>query len=78
MADTNVEPFEVEPRKCVRFWYTNYKGERSVRSVQPIEIFFGSTPHHEEPQWLMKAWDLKKNSYRSFALRDIEKPILPL
>lgn len=53
------------------FFYTNWKGEKSTRRVKPFEIFFGQNEWHEEPQWLLKAFDFEKNAHRFFALKDI-------
>jgi predicted DNA-binding transcriptional regulator YafY len=51
--------------------YTNYKGERSVRTIRPICIWFGSTEYHKEPQFLLNALDVDKNEERDFAMKDI-------
>jgi hypothetical protein len=53
--------------------YTNYRGERAIRLVRPIEggIYVGTTEHHPEPQWLMRAVDVKRDVERTFAMRDI-------
>ncbi|MDX5884961.1 hypothetical protein [Bacillus cereus group sp. BfR-BA-00999] len=36
-----------------------------------MQIYFGSTEYHKEPQWLMKAFDLVKNEERAFAMKDM-------
>lgn len=51
--------------------YTNYRRERSVRRVIPMEVRFGSSEYHPYQQWLMDAWDLSKKATRTFAMRDI-------
>lgn len=51
--------------------YTNYRGERALRPIEPTRILFGSTPWHPDPQWLLEAWDITKNEHRSFALNGI-------
>lgn len=56
----------------IRMTYTNYRGEVSVRNVTPIDIEFGSTDWHPEPQWLMSAYDNDKGAHRVFALRDCD------
>lgn len=50
--------------------YTNYRGERSVRLIQPLPdgLFFGSNKYHPEKQWLLRAVDVKKKALRTFAL----------
>lgn len=63
---------ELKPEKIVKFKYKNYRGEVAWRSVEPIEIRFGSTDWHPEPQWLLRALDVEKNAEREFAIKDIE------
>lgn len=60
-----------DPRHIVRIDYTNYRGERSMRRVVPVEIYFGNTEYHPESQWLMEAEDVEKHARRTFAMRDI-------
>lgn len=50
--------------------YTNYKGETSTRTIIPLEIRFGVTDWHPEPQWLLRAWCEDRQAWRDFALRD--------
>lgn len=51
--------------------YTNYRGETSIREIVPVRIWFGSTDWHPQPQWLLDAFDVEKEAFRSFAMRDI-------
>jgi len=51
--------------------YTNYRGKRGWRYIEPIRIDFSSTEFHPELQWLMKAWDQEKETLRTFAMKDI-------
>ena len=51
--------------------YTNYRGERSERLILPRRIWFGTTEWHAEPQWLLEAIDLAKDSKRDFAMNQI-------
>lgn len=55
----------------LEFGYTNYKGEASHRRAQFKAVRFGSSPYHQEPQWLMLALDLDKQEDREFALKDM-------
>ena len=55
----------------VKILYTNWRGEKSLRSIIPIKIWFGSTEWHKEKQWLLQALDTEKGAERDFALRDI-------
>ena len=54
--------------------YTNGKRETATRHAIPIEIFWGSTEYHPEPQWLLRAFDLDKQAERMFALVDMLRP----
>jgi hypothetical protein len=58
--------------RAIRFAYTNYRGERSVRTAMPRKLFWGSTEHHLQPQWIMRAYDLDKGADRDFALCDCQ------
>lgn len=51
--------------------YTNWRGERTLRTILPEEITFTSNEWHREPQWLLKAVDMEKGDFRYFALKDI-------
>jgi predicted DNA-binding transcriptional regulator YafY len=48
--------------------YTNYKGERRWRLVRPMNIWFGISVYHHQPQWFMHADDVEKSQVRDFAL----------
>lgn len=51
--------------------YTNWRGERAKRIIRPLQIWFGSTEWHPEPQWFLSAFDLAKANSRDFAMKDI-------
>ena len=52
--------------------YTNYRGERSVRTIQPIRIFFGRDQWHiTADQWLLEAYESEKKNIRYFAMNGI-------
>ena len=53
--------------------YKNWRGEIGVRKILPLDIYFGSTEFHKEQQWLMKVWDLDKEDYRTYALKNIQE-----
>jgi predicted DNA-binding transcriptional regulator YafY len=55
----------------LEFDYVNYKGEASHRQVHFERVRFGASPWHQEPQWLLQAFDLDKNESREFALKDM-------
>lgn len=55
----------------VKVRYTNWKGQTSLRTIEPIKLFWGSTEYHPEEQWLLKCWDVEKGAERTFAMKDI-------
>jgi len=57
--------------KKVQIDYTNYRGERSLRTIEPIEIVFEENEFHKPAQWLLVATDVEKSAKRSFAIKDI-------
>lgn len=63
--------FEVDLDRLVELDYTNHRGERAVRRVQPLGLRFESTEWHPEPQWVLQAFDLDRRAERSFALQDV-------
>jgi predicted DNA-binding transcriptional regulator YafY len=66
-----VNRYDEERQVTIR--YTNHRGEYGERRILPIKIWFGTSPWHPEPQWLLKAIDIKKDDYRDFALRCIDR-----
>lgn len=51
--------------------YTNWKGVRAERRVYPIALFWTSSEHHPEPQWVLNAFCRDRGAARDFALLDI-------
>jgi predicted DNA-binding transcriptional regulator YafY len=53
--------------------YTNWRGERRVRTVTPLRFYFGLSNFHskEGAQWIMVAYDPEKGSEREFAMQHI-------
>jgi len=58
---------------AVKVMYKNYKGEVGLRTIFPLQIYMGKNEYHSGEQWLMKVWDVDKNAYRDYALRDIQE-----
>lgn len=58
-------------RNLVVIDYTNHRGLRSVRTIDPVKIWYGTNSFHEKPQWLLRAFDINKQADRDFALADI-------
>ncbi len=74
MKGEEKEPLTFErPSKslCVFIDYTNWKGERRVREVSPVNISFTRTEHHPKTEWILRAWDVEKRAYRDFAMKNI-------
>lgn len=57
----------------IRIDYTNWRGERRIRSIRPISVTYGATPHHSQPQWLLRALDMEKGEERDFAMLRIHR-----
>ena len=51
-------------------YYRNWKGEISWRTLTPIEVWWGTTEWHKQPQWFLKAQDHSREAIRDFALAD--------
>jgi predicted DNA-binding transcriptional regulator YafY len=64
---------EKESAEDVTILYTNYRGEKGWRKIRPIRIWFGRTEWHPASQWLLDAWDVEKDTSRSFAIQDIHE-----
>lgn len=67
---------EIQKGSYIKFDYLNWKGVYGHREARVISIFFGSTEHHKEEQWLLKAWDLGKQAHRIFAMKDMSNVLL--
>ena len=68
---TNYPSTKHDPKLKTTISYTNWRGETSDRQITPIEIYYGSTEHHPEDGWLLKAFDHDKQAQRVFALTDM-------
>ena len=57
----------------VKISYTNWRGEKSVRIIEPQDngLVFGFSKWHPERQWLLMAIDVEKGELRGFAMKDI-------
>jgi predicted DNA-binding transcriptional regulator YafY len=53
--------------------YTNWRGERSERRVNPVSLWYGKTEWHPEEQWLLAAFDMRDGEayMKDFAMKDI-------
>lgn len=57
--------------KALKFYYTNWKGNPGYRTVQDPKFWFGESLYHKGEQWFVKAFDVEKQDFRDFALKDI-------
>lgn len=63
---------KVDNNRVLKLLYKNWKGETSVRRVQPVgNLYWGQTEYHKEDQWLFDVWDLDKEDHRTYAFKDI-------
>lgn len=60
--------FKTETRRPLRVMYTNHRGETEIRMITPTGVKFGTTPHHDVPQWLMDCYDHDRKAPRTYAL----------
>lgn len=58
-------------RRLVRIDYTNWRGERAKRLIEPLGLTFGASEFHPQPQYLIPAIDHEKKAERVFAAKDI-------
>jgi hypothetical protein len=64
-------PPGIDPARHVVIDYTNHRGERALRTVEPMAMEYRVSPWHEGKQWIMQAWDVDKEAERDFAMKDI-------
>lgn len=58
--------------KSLKVLYTNWRGVTAVRHILPQALQYKSTPHHQEPQWILEAFDFDKQDKRDFALNQMD------
>ncbi len=56
---------------AVEVLYKNYRGETGLRKIIPVGVYYGNNEYHPEVQWILKVWDLEKQAFRDYALKDI-------
>ena len=52
----------------LRFRYINHAGKTAVRNVISPTLFWGVSDFYPEPQWLLNAFDIDKQAWRTFAV----------
>ena len=64
---------DIEWHSPIKVTYKNWKGEVAKRNIVPKSLYWGATPFHPVPQWVLRAYDEDKKEYRDFALKDMWK-----
>src|ERR1700704_3125980 len=62
-----------EYKHPIKVRYTNWRNETAVRSIVPLEVYFGKTEYHPQEQWLLKVWDVERGAERVYALKEISQ-----
>jgi len=60
-----------KPHKSIKVKYKNWKAEIRIRTIVPLQVWYGNTDHHKENQWLLEVWDCDKDALRIYAMMDI-------
>lgn len=53
--------------------YKNYKGKRRIREIEPRAIEWGRTPHRDDDQWLLVAYDPDDQTDKKFVMENIQR-----
>ncbi len=69
----SILPDAMTMNRAVKVIYTNWRGETAERSIIPVSISWGTTEWHPQEQWLLKVWDIERQAYRDYALKDIKE-----
>lgn len=65
----------IKPNDYISFDYVNHAGVHASRRVHIISFAFGVTPHHDEHQAFVHAWEEGKGM-RTFAARDMKNVVM--
>ncbi len=76
------EPTILDPKQQVDIDYTNYRGQRAKRRIQPVtgQFIFNYNSYHSTPQWLLTAIDVSGDgTLKTFAMAEIHswRPLPP-
>lgn len=58
-------------KQAVEIDYTNWRGERAMRRIVPLDISWDGNEWHPKTQWLLSALDVDKQQIRTFAMSGI-------
>ncbi len=68
-----VSPLDRRHAQQVIIDYTNHRGVRAERLIEPRTMWFGTSEWHDGQQWFLNAEDVEKRGVRDFAMRDIHR-----
>lgn len=66
-------PAGLEKEHPVKVRYVNWQGQEAVRTIIPLDIYWGKSEWHPEEQWILKVWDVEREAYREYAIKDIKE-----
>jgi len=58
---------------AARIDYTNWRGERRIREILPLRLWFGATEWHPTPTYLLKAIDCEDGKTKDFTMGTIHQ-----
>jgi len=65
--------FRILQDDIVSFLYTNYRGEKTLRSVKVICIeYYDQSEWHPEEKWFLRCFDFEKEADRCFTFSGID------
>lgn len=64
---------EIREEEVVEIVYTNHRGETRARRILPMDLYFGTSEWHDEPQWLLSAVDVERGVCRTFAMKAMRR-----
>lgn len=67
-----------EAKAWIEVDYTNWRGVRTDRRIQPLRVYHGSNEWHSEEQLLVEAMDGEKHEVRTFSVSGIHSITQPI
>lgn len=65
----NASKDESEQPDKVIVTYINHKGEQKIYTIVPLRFYHGSTAYYPEPCYLLTAYVIEKDAFRTFAMK---------
>jgi len=56
---------------AISILYVNHRGVKAWRKIVPSRMWYGVTIWHPAEQWFVDAFDVERDSFRTFAIADI-------